>query len=91
MITQEFLHTVCAALGGGNAHRQGIDLELREAFPGIPFTLCSDNDIPSRLTPLAGGEDFALYGINLSEHCASLTSMLEASGGIAIALIDDED
>ncbi|WP_018607908.1 DUF6129 family protein [Uliginosibacterium gangwonense] len=91
MITPEFIHTVCAALGGGNARRQGVDLELRQAFPGIPFTLCSDNDIPSRLTPLAKGDDFALYGINLSDHCASLTPNLEASGGIAIALIDDED
>lgn len=90
-ITQEFLATVSTALENGNVLRPGIDMELREAFPGIPFTLCNDNDIPSRLKPLAQGNGFALYGINTGGHCAALTANMEATAGLAIALVDDEN
>lgn len=90
-ITQAFLDQLCSALGNGNAARPGIETELREAFPGVAFSICSDNDIPSRVRPLATGDGFALYGVSTSDHCASLTMQLEAAGGVAIALIDDND
>lgn len=86
-----FIEQLCTALGNGNAARPGIDAELRDAFPGVLFSVCSDNDIPSRIKPIANGEGFALYGINTSDHCAALTTQLEAAGGIAIALVDDDD
>lgn len=91
MITPDFLALVSAALAGGKAAAPGIDAALREAFPGVPFTLCSDNDIPSRLQPLARGEGFALYGVNTSGHCAALTAVAESADGLAIALTDDDD
>lgn len=91
MITQDFLKQVCGALAHGKMHEPGVDAALREAFPGIPFTLCSDNDIPSRLQPMARGEGFALYGINTGGHCAALTSAADCATGIAIALTDDDD
>jgi hypothetical protein len=90
-MTPEMLGTVCNALANGNAQRPGVHLELREAFPGVPFTLCSDNDIPSRLQPLATGEGFALYGVSTSDHCAALTANLETADGLTIALLDDEE
>jgi hypothetical protein len=90
-MTEDFLATVCAALANGNALRPGIDRELREAFPGTPFTVCSDNDIPSRLKPLTQGEGFALYGVNTSDHCAALTGDIESATGLAIAITDDEE
>lgn len=90
MITPELIQTVCQALANGNAQRAGVDQELREAFPGITFTLCDDNDIPSRISPLTTGEGFALYGISTSGHCASLTSCIESATGLAIALMDDD-
>jgi hypothetical protein len=89
-VTPELLQTVCSALANGNATRPGVDRELREAFPGIPFTVCDDNDVPSRLKPLVEGEGFALYGVNVSDHCAAMTSNIDASNGLAIALKDDE-
>ncbi|QSI75188.1 MULTISPECIES: DUF6129 family protein [Niveibacterium] len=91
MITADFLKQVCGALAHGKARQAGVDTALREAFPGMPFTLCSDNDIPSRLQPLARGEGFALYGINTAGHCAALTSSADTASGLAIALTDDED
>ncbi len=90
-LTAEFLDTVCHALADGNARRPGVDAELREAFPGIVFKVCDDNDIPSRLKPVASGEGFSLYAINTSGHCAQLTTQLEGAGGIAIGLTDDDE
>jgi len=91
MITPELLATVSAALANGNARRPGVDRELREAFPGIPFTVCDDDDIPSRLKPLAEGEGFALYGVNTCGHCAALTADIESSGGLTIGLRDENE
>jgi hypothetical protein len=91
MMTPELLEIVLRALAEGNARRPDIATALQEAFPGLTFTLCDDNDIPSRLKPLATGEGFKLYGISTGGHCAALTSQLESASGLAIALTDDED
>lgn len=90
MITPEILDTVCAALANGVASQPQIDRRMREAFPGIPFTLCMDNDVPSRLKPLIQGEGFYLYGVATADHCASLTSNIESANGLAIALTEDD-
>lgn len=89
-VTPELLATICAMLENGNAARSGIDQDLRDTYPGIPFTLFDDNDVPSRLKPLAQGNGFVLYGVNTTDHCAQLTSDMESSNGLAIALTDDE-
>ena len=90
-ITPELLATVLKALGDGNARRPGVDRELREAFPGNVFSVCDDNDIPSRLEPVAKGEGFALYAISTSAHCSQLSSQIEGADGLAIGLIDDDE
>ncbi|MBS1155161.1 MAG: hypothetical protein H6R07_1085 [Proteobacteria bacterium] len=87
-MTPELIQQICSALADGNARRPGIDRELRAVFPGLAFSVCDDNDIPSRIRPLTTGEDFALYGIDTGGHCAALTSDIESAGGLAIALID---
>lgn len=90
-LSPTFIAQLCTALGNGNAARPDVEAGLREAFPGVLFSVCSDNDIPSRIKPIARGEGFALYGIHTSDHCAALTSQLEAAAGIAIALVEDDD
>lgn len=87
-MTPELIQQVCTALADGNARRAGIERELRAAFPGLAFSVCDDNDIPSRIRPLAMRDDFALYGIDTGGHCAALTTDIESAGGLAIALID---
>ena len=84
----ELIEHICTMLANGNARRAGIDRELRTAFPGLTFSVCDDNDIPSRIRPLAMRDDFALYGIDTGGHCAALTTDIEAAGGLAIALIN---
>lgn len=91
MITADFLRQVCSALAHGRVRMPRVDAALRDAFPGVPFTLCSDNDIPSRMQPMAYGEGFALYGINTGGHCAALTCLADTATGLAIALTDDDD
>lgn len=90
-VTPELLSLVCGALANGNAHRPDVEAALRQAFPGHHFSLCFDNDIPSRLQPLATGEGFALYGISTAGHCAALTPNMETATGLAVALIEDDD
>lgn len=91
MITDELLHSVLRMLADGNAQRPRIDLALREAFPGVMFSVCSDNDIPSRIRPLASGAGFALYGISTGGHCATLVADVDSADGLTVALIDDDD
>lgn len=90
MISAELLDDVSRILARQPA-LAGVDAELRLAFPGVMFTLCNDNDIPSRQKPLRLGKGFALYGINTSGHCATLAADLDSAGGLAVALIDDEE
>lgn len=87
-VTPELLARVSLALAAGRVRQQGVEASLRAAFPGIHFSLCADNDIPSRLAPLLLGEGFALYGVATGAHCAALTAQLEAASGIAVALIE---
>lgn len=91
MISADMLQSVSSMLAEGKASQPGIDQVLRTAFPGMPFSVCSDNDIPSRIKPLLVGAGFALYGMSSNGHCVTLSSDPETSSGLTIALIDDED
>lgn len=90
-VNAALLDSVCHALTAGLLQRADMERQLRAAHPGVPFSMCSDNDIPSRLKPLATGEGFALYGLNTSEHCAALTSQLDAADGIVIGIVDNDE
>lgn len=88
-VDAELLARVRHALADGNARRPDLARRLRDVFPAVSFCVCDDDDVPARLSPLAEGEGFALYGIHTGGHCASLTGNLEHAGGIAVALRDD--
>jgi hypothetical protein len=60
--------------------------QLRAAFPGTPFTVCGEDDIPPRLAPAAGNSDCDLYYIDATEHCLKLTTDADAASGIVVAL-----
>ncbi|MDQ7990424.1 MAG: DUF6129 family protein [Candidatus Dactylopiibacterium sp.] len=90
-LTPATLAGVQAVLEAGALRAADPAEALRAAFPGLAFTLCADNDIPSRLAPLARGRGFALYGIATAGHCAALTARLAAASGLAVALMDEDD
>lgn len=64
---------------------------LRDAFPGVHFTVCSDDDMPARLRSVAGNAFCRLYYVDGSEHCLKLTTDAEAATGLVVALCDEEE
>ncbi|MGF1644923.1 MAG: DUF6129 family protein [Thiotrichales bacterium] len=64
--------------------------ELRRTWPGMHFTLCSDDDIPPHLPPALTGAGFNLYLVNSSEHCMSLTTIPALASGVVLATVEEE-
>ena len=59
---------------------------LREKFPGIHFSLCSDDDVPPKLSPAAECKYCCLYYVDSGGHCLRLTNDPEAATGLVVAL-----
>lgn len=64
---------------------------LRTAFPGVHFSVCSDDDMPPRLSPAAGNTFCRLYYVDSGGHCLRLTTDPEAATGLVVALRDWDD
>lgn len=63
---------------------------LRQAFPGVHFSVCSDDDIPSRIPHVAENNVCRLYYVNSSDHCLSLTNDADAASGVVVALCEED-
>ena len=63
---------------------------LRSAYPGIHVSVCSENDISSRLKPVAENTVAEIYLVASSDHCLSLTNDAAAATGIVVALRGDD-
>jgi len=63
---------------------------LRDAFPGIHFTYCLDDDIGAGINAFREADGFNLYLIDGSEHCIRFTSSLESATGLVLAEVSDE-
>ena len=63
---------------------------LRRSFPGVHFSICSDDDMPPRLSPAAGNAYCQLYYVDSSDHCLRLTTDAEAATGLVVALCDED-
>lgn len=63
---------------------------LRQAWPGVHFTFCSEDDIPARLKPLAEGVGYGVYLVSGAEHCVAFTDHLEAATGLVLAANSEE-
>ena len=61
---------------------------LRKAFPDIHFSVCSDDDMPPRLSPAAGNAFCRLYYVDSADHCLRLTTDAETATGLVVALRD---
>ncbi|MGA7178019.1 MAG: DUF6129 family protein [Thiobacillaceae bacterium] len=89
MITAETLLVVYnqAAVHGPS---EAILQSLRKAWPDVHFTLCSDDDVPARLSPAVEGETFNIYLVSNAEHCVAFTNHLEAATGLVLATQSEE-
>ena len=63
---------------------------LKKRWPGLRFTLCSDDDMPARLPPALQRERFNLYLVGGGEHCLSLTDDPLQAIGVVLAYVDVE-
>lgn len=61
---------------------------LRKTFPGIHFSVCSDEDMPPRMLPAAGNTFCRLYYVDSGNHCLRLTTDAESASGLVVALCD---
>jgi hypothetical protein len=63
---------------------------LKQNWPDLRFTFCSDDDMPARLSPALRGEGFNVYLVGGGEHCLSLTQDIEQAIGVVLAQVDEE-
>jgi len=63
---------------------------LRDEFPDIHFTYCSDDDIQDTIPAHEYGE-FNLYFVDGNDHCLKFTSNIERATGIVIAEVYDDE
>ncbi len=84
MIDPALIEKLADALDG-----QGLDeaaiAALRTAHPGMDFTLCSDEDVPVRLEPVAERSGFNVYLVDAGEHCVKFTTVPEQASGLVFA------
>ena len=64
---------------------------LRETFPGIHFSVCSDDDVPSRLAPAAEGPGCRLYYVDSRSHCLCFASEATGATGLLVAMLDKDE
>ena len=65
---------------------------LRQRFPALHFSECSEDDVSPLYQPALSIDGYALYLISGSSgHCLALTNTAESATGILIAAkVDDE-
>jgi hypothetical protein len=87
MISSEQLAAVAAALSPA-----GDTSALRQQFPDLHFTFCSDDDVSPRFKPVLSTAGFQLYLITgASGHCLELTQDTQIATGVLVATQVDEE
>ncbi len=64
---------------------------LRETFPGIHFSVCSDDDVPSRIAPAAEGPVCRLYYVDSRSHCLCFAAEATEATGLLVAMLDKDE
>ncbi|WP_096085046.1 DUF6129 family protein [Agaribacterium haliotis] len=83
MLTPEHVASVVSFIDQC-ATDQLVESELRKRFPEQHLTLCSIDDIYVG-TAVYENNRYALFLVDSSSHCASLTSDLTSANGFVIA------
>jgi phage/plasmid primase-like uncharacterized protein len=85
MISRELLERVASAV-----NTTADQVELRRQFPGVPITVCSDDDIPTRLTAAHETTVACFYYLDANEHCVKLSTDADSASGIVVGLLGDD-
>ena len=66
------------------------EASLRRQFPELRITVCSDDDIPPRLSAARETPFARFYYYDASEHCVKLCDDAESASGIVVGLVGDD-
>jgi len=89
MIDNALLATVLDQVASRSSDPEDVLVtHLRKSHPGTHFSICSDDDMPPRLSAVAGNSFCRLYYVDSADHCLRLTSDSEAATGLVVALRD---
>ena len=84
-ISAELLASVAAAVTPA-----ATEAELRQKFPGVRITVCSDDDIPAKLEAAYETAVARFYYFDASEHCVKLSNDAGSASGIVVGLIGED-
>lgn len=91
MIIDEAMIAAVAEIAEGREVDEALKEALKQTFPGIRFTLCSEDDI-SVGKPVLASEGFDIYLVGSSDHCLTLTNDFDlATGVVVVEKYDDEE
>lgn len=89
MISLEALEDIANTVGLAGELDEALLSVLKQAWPDLRFTLCSDDDMPARMPPALQRERFNLYLLGGGEHCLSLTTDFDQAIGVVLASVDE--
>lgn len=89
MIAPETLEQIASAASALPVLDEAALAGLKQTWPELRFTLCSDDDMPARLPPAVQRDTFNLYLIGEGEHCVSLTDDPLRAIGVVLASVED--
>ena len=89
MIVAETLEKIANAAASFGDLNDGALASLKQTWPDLRFTVCSDDDMPARMSPALRRERFSLYLVSGSEHCLSLTDDPLQAIGVVLAEVDE--
>ncbi|OGS92472.1 MAG: hypothetical protein A2061_09605 [Gallionellales bacterium GWA2_59_43] len=90
MLAAEALVQIADALVALGTLNDDAVTDLKQSWPDLRFTLCSDEDMPARMPPALQRAGFNLYMVGGGEHCISLTTDPEQAIGVVVAWVDEE-
>lgn len=90
MIVPETLDKIASSAAALGELNEGSLATLKQSWPDLRFTLCSDDDMPARMSPALRRERFNLYLVGGGEHCLSLTEDHLQAIGVVLAAVDAE-
>jgi hypothetical protein len=86
MLTPELLDNIASEAASLTDLNEADLVVLKAKWPMLRFTLCSDDDMPARMSPFLQRERFNLYLVGGGEHCLSLTDDPIHAIGVVLAL-----
>ena len=90
MIVAETLEQIASSAAALGELNDGALSALKDAWPELRFTFCSDDDMPARLPPVLQHDKFNVYLVGGGEHCLSLTTDMERAIGVVLAQVDED-